>query len=112
MPYIDATARPYFDEHPSEAKQDGDITYVLYKVLLKLWKAEPRWRTYATMRKALYDKRYSTEITSAVLQLAHGGAEPLSIQVALECAVDEIKRRFVDVMEDEKIKTNGDISCD
>jgi hypothetical protein len=109
-PYIDSISRPYFDEHPHEAKQDGDITYVFYRILLKVWTAEPRWTTYALMRKCLYDIRRIPAIQHAVMGLAKAGAMPLDVQVALECAVDEIKRRFVDDYENEKIKLHGDIS--
>lgn len=109
MPYIAAKSRSYFDEKPHEAKTDGEITYVFYKLLLKRWKAEPRWTTYALMRKAQKDIRLIPEIVDILKGLAANQIDVPTMSAAYECAVDEIKRRFVDDYEDQKIKEEGDI---
>jgi hypothetical protein len=108
VPYIEQQPRKYFDEKPHEAKTDGDITYVFYKQLLKEWKAEPRWTTYAKMRKGAKDARHMTDAIKGLIKgLSANGADLVAMIVAYDAAVDEIKRQYVDKYEDEKIKTNG-----
>jgi hypothetical protein len=109
-PYIEPEPRKYFDEKPQEAKTDGDITYVFYKQLVKQWKAEPRWTTYAKMRKAAKDARHMpTEMQKLIKGLAANGAGVVDMIVAYDAAVDEIKRQYVDKYEDDKLKLNGAI---
>jgi hypothetical protein len=109
VPYIAGNSRPHFDEKPHEAKTDGEVTYVLYKELLRLWKAEPRWTTYAAMRKVEREVNRMPTIFNLFKGLTANGVDGLTLSVAYRCAVDEIKRRFVDAYEDSKIKAEGDI---
>lgn len=109
IPYIAAKSRAYFDEKPHEAKTDGEVTYVMYKLLLKRWKAEPRWTTYALMRKAQRNIRLMPEVVDLCKGLAANNVEIPTMSTAYECAVDEIKRRFVDDYENSKVKEHGDI---
>lgn len=110
MPYIEPKPRVYFDEHPHEAKEDGDLAYVMYKhVFLPMWKKEPRWKTYALMRKGLRDVRLIDSLKDLVIGLAKNGADMSAVSVAATCAVDEIKRKYVDDYERLKIEQNGDI---
>lgn len=110
MPYIEPEPRKYFDEHPTEAKTDGDLAYVFYKELLKQWKAEPRWKTYASMRKAAKDARsMPTEMQKLVKGLAANGAGVVDMIVAYDAAVDEINERYVKPYEIKKREENGDI---
>lgn len=109
MPYIETKSRAYFDEHPNEAKLDGDVTYVFYKRLVKMWKEEPRWRTYASMRKAQVDVRLISWVRDLVLALVKNGTDIATIAQAYVAAVDEIKFRYVDLYEQQKRLENGDI---
>lgn len=109
MPYIIDSARKFFDEKPYEAKTDGDVTYVFYKVYLAMWKKEPRWTTYALMRKSLKNVYIVKEVADLVKGLAHNGVSALDMGVAAEAAIDEIKRQYVDKYEDAKIAANGGI---
>lgn len=110
MPYIDAKSRTYFDEKPFEAKTDGDLAYILYKfVVLPAWKAEPRWTTYATLRKGQLDPRRVGEFLKYAKALEKNGADVVAIMAAYTAAVDELKRKYVDQYEMRKIQENGDI---
>lgn len=109
MPYIAAKSRQYFDERPLEAKTDGEVTYVFYREFLKMWKAEPRWKTYATMRKTELGLQHLPDIHKLAVGLRKNGVDSYTILVGVRTAIDEIKRRYVDAYEDGKIQTEGDI---
>ncbi len=109
MPYIESKSRSFFDEKPHDAKTDGEVTYVLYKALLKIWKAEPRWTTYASMRKVEREVNRFPAIFNLFKGLSANGVDGLTLSVAYRAAVDEIKRRYVDAYENLKIQEHGDI---
>lgn len=112
MPYTDAQTRPFFNENPNDAKQPGDITYVLYRPVYRLWKAEPRFKTFHEM---VVGQRNPTRIPQAVkdqmLGLFKNGADKDWIFAAYDCAVLELWNRHVSKYEEEKFQTNGDVEC-
>jgi hypothetical protein len=108
MPHIDPKSRPYFDEKPHEAKTDGDVCYVLYtKIVLPFWKSDPRWTTYATLRKSAKDPRLAPGLMPLVTALLKNGADQMTVVEAYNLAIEELHRLYVGPYEDKKIAENG-----
>lgn len=109
MPHIITQSRPYFDEHPFEAKTDGDVCYVLYtRIVLPAWKAEPRWTSYARLRKSAHDPRLMPGLMDLVTGLVKNGADKLTVVEAYNLAIEELHRLYVGKYEDSKIAENGE----
>ncbi len=109
MPHIVESARKYFDEHPFEAKEDGDVCYVLYtKIVKPAWDKEPRWKTYATIRKSAKDPRLMPGLMDLVTSLIKNGADQMTVVEAYNLAIEELHRLYVSKYEDKKIQENGE----
>jgi hypothetical protein len=109
MPHIEQKSRAYFDEKPHEAKTDGDVCYVLYtKIVKPMWDAEPRWKTYATIRKSAKDPRLAPGLMPLVTSLMKNGADQMTVVEAYNLAIEELHRLYVSKYEDEKIAANGE----
>lgn len=109
MPHIVKESRKYFDEHPEQAKTDGDVCYVLYtKIVKPTWDKEPRWTTYAKLRKSAHDPRLIPELMPLVTSLIKNGADQMTVVEAYNLAIEELHRLYVSKYEDEKIKENGE----
>lgn len=110
MPYTPQSARKYFDEHPTEAKESGDLTYCVYKPVYKLWKTEPRFKTYHALVKGQRNMRLiPAPVLQTMIGLAKGGADTDDVFAAYDCAVQELWTRHVSKYEDDKFKENGDV---
>jgi hypothetical protein len=108
MPHIVKESRKYFDEHPEQAKTDGDVCYVLYtKIVKKMWDKEPRWTTYALIRKSAKDPRLAPGLMELVTALIKNGADQMTVVEAYNLAIEELHRLYVGPYEDEKIRLNG-----
>jgi hypothetical protein len=109
MPHIVKESREYFDKNPEQAKTDGDICYVLYtKIVKPLWDAEPRWKTYALIRKSAKDPRLVPGLMPLVTSLIKNGADQMAVVEAYNLAIEELHRLYVGPYEDQKIKENGE----
>ena len=110
MPYTVKTAREYFDAHPHEAKDDGDLTYLIYKLALAEWKKEPRYKTWAGLKKGQRDVRYLPHaIKELMMGLDKNGVAAVSYLTAYDCALEELRDRFIVEYEKTKRDENGDI---
>lgn len=108
MPHIEQKSRSYFDEHPEMAKTDGDVCYVLYtKVVKPTWDKEPRWTTYALLRKGARDPRMVPGLMGVLKGLLANGADQSTVVEAYNLALEELHRLYVSKYEDEKIRLNG-----
>lgn len=89
MPYIEQERRPLYDPHINmllsslgrSAKADGDLCYIVYRLLLALFLHSHSWGT-------------ANKFMGAVLE-----------------AVREFRRRHVGPYEDDAIRRNGDIDA-
>lgn len=109
MPYI-KESREYFNENPKEAKTPGDLTYVLYREMLRYWQAAPSFKTYFELRRGQIDARlYPKTLQDLCIGLSKAGVLIPDIITAYNCALDEIKRRYVNDYEDVKLKENGEV---
>ena len=110
MPYTDAQTRPYFNEHPSEAKQPGDLTYVIYRPVYKMWKDEPRYSTFHALTVGQRNPaRIPQTVKAAMVGLISGGADRDWVFGAYDCALLELWTRHVSVYENAKFLENGDV---
>lgn len=116
MPYTKPERREVVDSFKGEY---GDLVYYYYKLLVESWIAYPSFGRYFQMRYLLRSGSYTSH-TDADLQSTFIGREGIRVPAALEtirwaaglaydCAVDELKRRYVDKYEDAKMKENGDV---
>ncbi len=112
MPYTEKSTRAYFDEHPSEAKEAGDITYVVYRPVYRMWKDEPRYKTYfALLRGQRNIRRIPKPVLDVMIALNKGGADADDVFTAYDCAVLELWTRHVSDYEKKKMEENGDVEC-
>lgn len=110
MPYTEAKTRSYFNEHPHEAKDPGDCTYVVYRPMYKMWKDEPRFKTFFAITKGQRNPRLIPKpIQDVMIGLNKQGAPFEDVFAAYDCAVLELWTRHVSVYEAEKMQTNGDV---
>lgn len=117
MPYIKKERREVVDGFKGEY---GDLVYFYYKILVDCWKAYPSFGRYFQMKYILPSWKFPSDvdgdIADALLQAGGGFKVPTTLDAvrfaapyAYDCAVDELKRRYVDKYEDAKIKENGDV---
>lgn len=110
MPYTVQSARKYFDEHSGEAKDPGDLTYCIYKPVYKLWKTEPRFKTYFELVRGQRNiKLMPKPVMDTMIGLNRGGASTDDVFAAYDCAVQELWTRHVSKYEDKKFIANGDV---
>ena len=110
MPYTEKKTRAYFDEHPFEAKDPGDLTFVVYKPVYKLWKEEPRYKTYFSLLRGQRNvKLIPPSVLQVMIGLNKGGASTDDVFTAYDCAVLELWTRHVSCYEAKKLEENGDV---
>lgn len=110
MPYTPEQSRPYFNEHPHEAKESGDLTYVLFRPMYKMWKDEPRFKTYFAIAKGQRNPRLIPKpIQDVMIGLTKQGAPMEDVFAAFDCAAQELWTRHVAEYELEKRAQNGDV---
>lgn len=113
MPYTDASTRGYFDKHPHEAKTPGDLTYVIYRLIYKMWKESSRFSTYFLLaRGQRTPSLIPVKIQGLMKTLMKNGVGAEDIFAAYDCAVLELYVRHVAAYEAEKMRVNGDVSTE
>jgi hypothetical protein len=113
MPYTDASTRPHYDKFPWEAKQPGDLTYVIYRPIYKMWKASPRFSTYFLFVRGLRTPMLiPIEVQKIMKGLMKNGVGSEDVFAAYDCAVEELHVRHVANYEAQKLLENGDVNTD
>lgn len=120
MPYTKPERREVVDSFKGEY---GDLVYFYYKILVEAWTFNPSFSRYFQMRYLVpnYQEKVDGDILSAVAEVDESGESILRVPECLQsiefakyhaydCAVDELKRRYVDPYENQKLKENGDIN--
>ncbi len=111
MPYTVQSARKFYDEHPQDAKDPGDMTYVVYKPVYKLWKDEPRFKTFFTLMRGQRNPRLiPPSVRDTMIGLEKGGASMDDVFTAFDCAMAELWTRHVSVYEKQKMDEHGDVA--
>lgn len=110
MPYTAAKTRPYFNEHPHEAKDPGDLTYTIYRPIYRMWLDEPRFKTFFALTKGQRNPRLIPKpVQDVMIGLTKQGAPVEDVFAALDCALLELWQRHVSKYEDVKFQQNGDV---
>lgn len=110
MPYTPQSARSYFNDHPSEAKEPGDLTYVIYKPIYKMWKDKSRFKTFHELTRGQRNPRRMPQVVKdTMVALIKGGADQDDVFAAFDCAMLELWTRHVSKYEDAKFNEHGDV---
>lgn len=110
MPYVDRKTQDYFAEHMTEAKQPGDLTYTVYRPVYKMWKDEPRFKTFFELTRGQRNaKRIPIPVQQIMIGLVKGGADADDVFAAYDCCVQELWTRHVADYEKKKLEENGDV---
>lgn len=52
MPFISPSSRDAIaKDGPSAAKEVGDLAFLFYREIMRIWREEPRWRTVSRIRR-------------------------------------------------------------
>lgn len=116
MPYTKPERREVVDSFKGEY---GDLVYYYYKILVECWKVSPSFSRFFQM-KYLTPNSPDYVDRDIMHSLTVSGSRAFRVPECLQniaqfsdcayrCAVEELKRRYVDKYEDQKLKENGDV---
>lgn len=115
MPYISQESRKKIKENNYSGLSYGDMVYIIYCHLLKIWNRKKSFKIiFLTYRKYV---EFDIVHLSRFLLLLESKSDCIGNHIfrltdllcASKLAWFEMKRRYFDKYEDEKIKENGDI---
>lgn len=116
MPYVKPERREVVDSFKGEY---GDLVYYYYKILVEHWNFMPSFSRFFQMKYLIPSQSEFVDgdiVNSLMAKDTMTLKVPESLQSiarfkcsAYWCAVDELKRRYVDKYEDQKLKENGDV---
>lgn len=110
MPYIEPQPRTYFNDKPHEAKAPGDLTYVVYRPMYKMWKEESRFQTFFTLARGQRNpKLIPVQVRDVMIGLSKNGVTMEDVFAAFDCALLELWTRHVSEYEKKKMAENGDV---
>lgn len=106
MPFINGKNRDLIHKHGPVACQDvGDICFVFYDQMVKVWKREPRWRT----ADRIYNDFFDDDFMNYVCDQLYGKFSRPRIVNACDLAWQVFFLKYVMPYEDLKEFENGTI---
>ncbi len=106
MPFVHQNHRDKIrKEGPSACEDVGDICFVFYDQMVKVWKREPRWRTAHRIRRDFG----SDDFYAYVANELHGKFARTDVATAHELAWQVFFQNYVMPYEREKELENGTI---
>src|SRR5688572_13325485 len=109
MPYIERSAQDFYTKNPLDAKQAGELTFVIYRPIYKMWKDEPRFKTWFVLSRGQRNPRLIPKpVQDIMIGLTKQGAPVEDVFAAFDCALLELWTRHVSKYEDQKYLDNGD----
>jgi hypothetical protein len=111
MPYIERKSQEFYAANPLDAKQPGDLTYVVYRPIYKMWKDEPRFKTWFALARGQRNPRLIPKpVMDVMVGLTKSGVLTEDVFAAMDCALLELWTRHVSSYEAKKLDENGDVS--
>jgi len=116
MPYISQERRKYIKENNYSNLSYGDMVYIIYCHLLKIWRRKKSFKIiFLTYGKYVeFEMTCLNHFLSSLENKKDCDGNYIFPLTDLLCASKlawfEMKRRYFDKYEDEKIKENGDIT--
>lgn len=113
MPYIERSTQDFYAKNPLDAKQPGELTYVIYRPMYKMWKDEPRFKTWFSLSRGQRNPRLIPKpVQDVMIGLSKNGVLTEDVFAALDCALLELWTRHVAEYEKKKMEENGDVAVE
>ena len=110
MPFILPSSRDKIKAVGIEACENvGDICYVFYDHIMKVWRDEPRWRTAHRMFRQFSEEPEATEYFEYVYEKVKNNFELADVVCAAKLAYNVFFELVVIPYEREMIEKNGNI---
>jgi hypothetical protein len=108
VPFIINEKRPELIANPATAKEIGDVVFLIYREMLRVWRKEPRWTTASDIRfdfvQSPDDCLFLISLYSHLYRFGWG-----QVKNAAAMAYDIFHNFYVVDYEKAKRKQNGDI---